>query len=258
MPLTYVAHQVPVLAMKLGRPRWFDGTALALGSMAPDWTYALVGTGLYFNAHAPIPLLLFCVPAATGAALVVRRTAPTAAAYLPEPPGLPLRRLRLINAHHPPLAMTVTSALLGALTHVGWDSFTHAGRWGARAVPWLRDTHQIAGHAVAGSSMAQQASTVLGFLAGVLLLAQVLRRLPRWTDAEVIDAPPTEGAGLFWTATAVGAAVGVVWGVDAGSFIAGAVVRCSLGIAAGALVGVLLARRKPRWSGPRTRRRHVV
>jgi hypothetical protein len=44
LPFTYLAHQVPALALKRRWPAAFDGTALALGTMAPDWPYALSGS----------------------------------------------------------------------------------------------------------------------------------------------------------------------------------------------------------------------
>jgi hypothetical protein len=94
MPLTYVSHQVPALAAKLAGPRWFDGTALALGSMSPDWPFAFDGTRLAFNAHRTRPVLAFCVPVSVAGAVALRLLAPTAAQYLPELPGLPARAAR--------------------------------------------------------------------------------------------------------------------------------------------------------------------
>ncbi|MFB9322798.1 DUF4184 family protein [Cryptosporangium minutisporangium] len=239
MPLTYLAYQVPAFALKLGRPRWFDGTALALGSMAPDWAYVLVGSRFAVDAHAPAGLLLLAVPAAAVAAVVTRRLAPAVADCLPEPLGLPLRRLRAIGARRPPLVLTGVSALFGALTHVGWDSFTHAGRWGARTVPWLRDSHEILGATFTGAKLAQRGSTVLGLVLGLVLLGLVLRTLP---DVQSTGTAPRAAVGRFWAAVGVGGLVGVLWGLGAGSFVAGAVIRVSLGVAAGVVIGALLVR----------------
>jgi hypothetical protein len=238
MPLTYVAHQVPALALKLGRPRWFDGTALALGSMSPDWPYALEGSRFAVDAHGAPGFLLVAVPTAIAATLVTRRLAPVAAGYLPEAPGLPLRRLRSLGAGRPPLRRTLVSAFLGTLSHVGWDTFTHQGLWGARTVPWLRASHDVFGHAVAGAKIAQLASTTLGFAGGLLLLGVVLRRLPD-VDSRGTRRPP--GAGRFWAGAGLGAVAGLVWGYDAGpASIAVMISRGSLGLAGGAVLGTLL------------------
>jgi len=174
MPLTYVSHQVPALAAKLARPAWFDGTALALGSMSPDWPFAFAGTRLETNAHNTRGVLMLCVPASVLAAVAARRLA-FAASYLPEFRGLPLRRLALVGERRPPLAVTVASALAGAWSHVAWDSFTHDGRWGARRVRWLAAPHQVGGRAVTGAFVAQHTSTVVGGVVGLVLLSRVLR-----------------------------------------------------------------------------------
>ena len=35
------------------------------------------------------------------------------------------------------LALVCAGLMIGALTHVVWDAFTHAGMWGPRTLPWL-------------------------------------------------------------------------------------------------------------------------
>jgi hypothetical protein len=237
MPLTYVAHQVPALLLKLGRPRWFDGTALALGSMSPDWAYALEGSRYAVDAHRGPALLLLAVPAAMGATLATRRLAPVAADYFPEVPGLPFRRLRSLGARRPPLCTTLISAFLGVMTHVGWDTFTHPGQWGARTVPWLRASHEVFGHAVAGAKLAQYNSTTLGFAVGLLLLSVILGGLPPADDRSV----RRPGAGRFWTGVGLGTLLGVIWAVDADPINAAVMInRASLGLASGAMLGVAL------------------
>lgn len=285
MPLTYVSHQVPALAAKLARPAWFDGTALALGSMSPDWPFALAGTRLETDAHNTRGVLLLCVPAATVAAVAARRLAPVAAGYLPELPGLPLRRLALLEARRPALAVTVVSALAGAWSHVAWDSFTHDGRWGSSRVRWLGSTHHVGGRPVSGAVLAQHTSSVVGGAIGLLLLSRVLRHLPDWVDEkppgwvhqipeDYEHAPHGLGPGLpepvavepvaptpagragFWAAVGAGTAAGAVWGCSGGwdgrFNIAVLVVRTSFGTAAGAVVGALTGRRKLRRANQRT------
>jgi hypothetical protein len=250
MPLTYVSHQAPALAAKLATPHWFDGTALALGSMAPDWPFAFDGTPLAFNAHATKPVLAFCVPASVAGALAVRWLAPVAAPYLPELPGLPLRRLALLAQHRPPVAITVLSALAGAWSHVAWDSFTHDGRWGARRIPWLAATHHVNGRPVTGAVLAQYGCTLAGGLVSLVLLGKVLEELPGWVAKEGPDAqtvsPSEHSPGRFWSGVAAGTAAGLAWGLSGDRKIAPLVIRASFGMAAGAVGGAVWARRKLR------------
>lgn len=281
MPLTYVSHQLPALAAKLARPTWFDGTALALGSMSPDWPFALAGTRLETNVHNTRGVLLLCVPASVLGAVAARRLAPGVAGYLPELPGLPLRRLSLLASRRPSLLVTTLSALAGAWSHVAWDSFTHDGRWGARNVRWLAAPHHVGGRPVTGAFLAQHTSTVVGGVVGLVLLSRVLRELPGWADekppgwarqrpgvdrgagattATGGDTGPGEhvpppGRARFWATVAAGTAAGAVWGSrpgwDGRFNIAVLVIRISFGTAAGAVVGALQTRRKLRGASQR-------
>jgi len=58
MPATFPSHAAAVLPLKLWRPRWFDGVALVVGSMAPDLGYPLVGLVSLPDTHSAAGLLL--------------------------------------------------------------------------------------------------------------------------------------------------------------------------------------------------------
>ena len=57
------------------------------------------------------------------------------------------------------------AVVLGSTTHVGWDEFTHAGRWGATHIRWLRADH----FGYAGYHWMQAASSVLGLVVVVVV-----------------------------------------------------------------------------------------
>ncbi len=237
MPITYLAHQAPVLAIKRRWPA-FDGTALALGSMAPDWAYVLNGTPLQFDGHTLMGIVAFCVPAAVVAALVLRRVAPVLFAYGPNPPQLPVRRLRALGSRRPPLAATVAGAAVGALTHVLWDMFTHDDRWGARHIGWLRSVPlTIGAHTVTGANVLQYLSHVLGSIGAVLLLAGMLRS-GAWGD------PPAARGGRprFVAIAAAGVIAAGAWAAI-GAGLPLRVNRLALGTAAGLVVASLACRR---------------
>ena len=137
MPFTFLAHQAPVLPLLLLRPRWFDGVALCLGSMAPDLAYLAAGTRVGFASHTPAALLWFCLPVTLILTALVRRTAAPLLAHLPVSPAL-RDRLAPLAGPAPGVLLTITSALLGASTHVLLDAFTHRHGLGVAAWPWLR------------------------------------------------------------------------------------------------------------------------
>ena len=81
--------------------------------------------------------------------------------------------------------LLVISLMLGVLSHIGWDLFTHEGRWGVEAIPALQ---QMWGP-LAGYKWLQHGSSVVGLLIiGIFALRWLHRRpavrrpriLPAW------------------------------------------------------------------------------
>ncbi|MEY4576015.1 MAG: hypothetical protein RL701_718, partial [Pseudomonadota bacterium] len=62
MPFTFFAHQTIVMPFKWAKPRWFDGMALCIGSMAPDFAYALDHTPLSFHSHNIPEQVVWTIP----------------------------------------------------------------------------------------------------------------------------------------------------------------------------------------------------
>uniref|UniRef100_UPI002811FC50 DUF4184 family protein n=1 Tax=Streptomyces sp. TaxID=1931 RepID=UPI002811FC50 len=87
------------------------------------------------------------------------------------------------------------SAVLGALTHVVWDAFTHPDRWGMRVFPVL-------GREVAGSPLywyLQYGGSAVAAVVIIVFAARALRRMPGGEPAGV----PVLSAGDRWAAAAV-------------------------------------------------------
>jgi hypothetical protein len=147
LPVTFLAHQAPVLPLKLAAPRRWDGTALVVGSMVPDLAYATMGTPWYVPAHDPGPQLWFCLPLGTVATVVARRElAPVLAAHLPDRAPWHLRDYAALGRwpapgpgpRWPPWLVLAVSVLTGSLSHVALDSFTHSHGWVVENVELLR------------------------------------------------------------------------------------------------------------------------
>ena len=83
-------HPVAVLPLKLWRPRWFDGVALVLGSMAPDVAYAFDGSGwpVWPFSHEYAGLFGWCLPITLVGCWTVRRDR-ARARRAPPGPALP-------------------------------------------------------------------------------------------------------------------------------------------------------------------------
>jgi hypothetical protein len=110
MPLTFPAHAAAVLPAKWARPGWFDGLALVIGSCAPDFAYALDGSGLdrpvrtlpptWSIAHSWLGIVVWGLPVTIAVCRLLRRAAKTP---------------------WPAWYISVTSATIGAASHVVWD-----------------------------------------------------------------------------------------------------------------------------------------
>ncbi|MET7424992.1 DUF4184 family protein [Dactylosporangium sp. NPDC005555] len=173
MPLTFPSHPAAVLPLKVWRPRWFDGVALVAGSTAPDLAYALDGSGLpvWPLSHQLPGLVVWCLPVTVAVVWLTRRAAPVLAAHLPG--------LAAFGAlgRWPAWPVTVSSALLGAASHLALDRVEFL-------LPW--------------SEYVMHALGALGFAAVVAHIGR--RRLLRFWHG---DPPPRNRRPvLFWTVAA--------------------------------------------------------
>ena len=125
MPLTFLSHQAVVLPLKIGAPRATSGTALVIGSMAPDVEYLLRGYPTSTVGHTWAGQLTFCLPVTIALFWVVTRViAEPAAAHAPEGGDLHLSDYALIrrqpvSARH--WLIVAVSALVGSASHVLLD-----------------------------------------------------------------------------------------------------------------------------------------
>ncbi|MFJ8945944.1 DUF4184 family protein [Streptomyces sp. NPDC102395] len=89
------------------------------------------------------------------------------------------------------------SAVLGSLTHVVWDAFTHLDRWGMRLFPVLGET-------VAGSPLywyLQYGGSAVAAVAIAAFLTSALRRTP---PGEPLGVPVLSTRDRWWAAALIG------------------------------------------------------
>lgn len=175
MPFTgsHVAAVLPLM-------RWgLVPSALVIGSMTPDLPYYLPTPFHPGTTHSMIGVVGVDVLLG-GVAFGVWQyvLAPFAIAIAPANlrDRLDPRPSIGLGAQLPgwrPGLMLVVSLAVGAATHVLWDSFTHAGRWGPAHIGWLADSHA----GLAGYRWTQIVSSIIGAAAIAVWLARW------WTSA---------------------------------------------------------------------------
>lgn len=137
MPFT-LAH--PLAVIPLARTK-LALSALVIGSMSPDFEYFIRARQDSHSAHSILGLIVFCLPTSLLMLWLWHGLLKRPLVEL-----LPDRHQGLL---HPYLdrftwrsmkqfALHCVAALIGAATHVVWDSFTHPWGWPVQAMSWMQ------------------------------------------------------------------------------------------------------------------------
>ncbi|QHJ06197.1 DUF4184 family protein [Hymenobacter busanensis] len=212
MPFTF-CHPAAVLPLRQLLPR-LPLSALVVGSMSPDFIYFLRLVPDGDIGHTLAGLFTFCLPTSLAVLWLWHRVVKeAAAAVLPAP-----LRVRLWPPARQPFAFGPASRflgiggaiLVGALTHIVWDGFTHADGWAVRHLPLLQGAVPFLGF---GSMPISKLAQHLSSLAGGLLLLWWFRK---WLRTAPVAAPQasriTEVSSLVWPLLLVSAAAAAGFG----------------------------------------------
>ena len=233
VPFTFLAHQAPVLPLKLWRPHWFSGAGLVVGSMAPDFDKFIDGADAGRYGHTLRGQFVYCLPLSLAIYwLLVRVAAPALARVGPAMGVLRLRDYAAALAAAPPLRerglVVVASILIGSASHVAFDGFTHADPRVVALLPALRSRVVPVGSAQYWApELFQLVARGLGALAtaGIMLWIARRRRALAWAGlgpaTALPAAAPPAAARRFWAAVAAVALAGAALFVAAHLTLAG-------------------------------------
>jgi hypothetical protein len=210
VPFT-LAHPAAVLPLvHQGRARGaLIGSALVFGAMAPDVPYFAGAFALGDLAHtwAAVPTLDLAITAVLFAAWHLVLRAPLVgllpARWAAAAEQLTAPRDRKVRFSAVP--WFVLSAVIGGVTHVAWDGFTHPGRFGVRLFPVLQ-TARIVGEPP--YVLLQYGCSVLGVGALGFWTVREMRRAVRSGPG---TAPPAGHRRLAFGLIAVSAALGTAY-----------------------------------------------
>jgi hypothetical protein len=200
VPYPLLAHQAPVLPLKLWRPAAYNGTALVVGSLAPDLqNFFNTARGTADFGHTTAGQLLFCLPVTMAVVLLVGnlRLGEVLAARLG-------KRLAWLSdaatdvARPGGVRRAAISALIGSFSHLAFDAVTH------ETVPAHLPRHVFHVHGLTFSmhTVTQVGASVLGALVALWLLRRISLQNTR-------EAPTRRGGGWLLVPFALaGAALG--------------------------------------------------
>ncbi len=159
MPFT-PAHVAAVLPLR-GRVA-LPFAALAAGSMSPDLPYFLpFGASIPRHVtHSALSIITWDLVLGLAMWITWRMLAPTLHDVAPAPIR---NRWRLPTAAQPQWLIVALAVMIGAATHVVWDSFTHAGYWGSSLAP-LAASYPSPRGPMAGFRYLQYASGAVGLV----------------------------------------------------------------------------------------------
>jgi hypothetical protein len=136
VPFT-VSHAAAVLPLQRITRGRVPLAAMMIGSMAPDFAYFLPLSMSRMSTHDLDGLFLFCLPAGLAVWLLfVKVLERPTIELLP----MPWRERVPRSAPVTPRALVLASLgiIIGGLTHIAWDSFTHAFTPVSHFLPGLR------------------------------------------------------------------------------------------------------------------------
>jgi hypothetical protein len=175
MPFT-ISHAAAVLPLrKLGGSR-LPLAAMMIGSMSPDFAYFLPFDLGRMSTHEFDGILMFCWPVGLALWLLF--------VHLVERPTIELLpeewRARVPRSDAVPslrmYALASIAIVLGAMTHVAWDAFTHANTTITNAFPAFRaEVFTFHGRKIRVFLILQYLSSVIGLL-GLAIWARNVRR----------------------------------------------------------------------------------
>jgi hypothetical protein len=169
MPFTLSHPAAAAPFWPLVRRSWLPLSALAIGTMSPDFECLWRLRTESRVSHTPLGILDFCLPVGLVALALwvyVLRTPTRRLLALPPAPLDTPRRWWLLSA---------AAIVLGAATHIVWDGFTHGLDWAVRLVPGLQHIVRLGSLAIPVFNLLQHASTVIGGLIVLGWLVQEIR-----------------------------------------------------------------------------------
>ena len=224
MPFTFFSHQAIVLPAKMKLPRLVSGTALVIGSMAPDFTYFLRARPPWHSAHTIPGQFIYCLPETLIVVWLVRNViAGPLSERLSDGGDFHLHDYGTlaIPRSWPYWLKVIPSALLGSFSHIAWDSFTHVDGWSARRLGFDHlVVCTVAGHPLLLYKLLQHGSSVIGAAITLFLLRYIGERrlLLRWAGLDVpaisggaaADSASPPGQWIFWLIPFICAAAGLL------------------------------------------------
>ena len=197
MPFTF-AHPLAILPLGIRENRYLDFTALIFGSMAPDFEYFIHFRPYQLHGHTLLGQLYYNLPLVLIISLIwhyiikeqviLNLPAPYCTHYL----YLTKKRWRIKSARS--FVVFISSALIGMLTHLLWDSFTHIEGYFVTQIAILSYSISLMNYKIPLYKVLQHGSTLIGL---IIIMVYLLRIQEKTLTDKIIGISKTSKL-FFW------------------------------------------------------------
>ncbi|MBS1631355.1 MAG: DUF4184 family protein [Bacteroidetes bacterium] len=183
MPFTF-SHPAIVLPLTYLPKRWFSLTGLVIGSMTPDFEYFIRMKVESEYSHTLTGLLWFDLP--LGILLcfifqnIVRNNLFDNLPTFLKSRFVAFKQFNWNRHFKENWLIVIISILIGAASHLFWDSFTHSNGYFVQTIPALTNTVVLLGRQVPILKILQHSSTLIGGL----IIAYAIYKLPTERNVE--------------------------------------------------------------------------
>ncbi len=177
MPFTF-SHPAIILPLTYLPKKWFSLTGLVIGSLTPDFEYFLRMSVKSNYSHTLDGLFWFDLPLGLLLAFIfhdiVRNSLFDNLPTFFKSRFLAFRQFNWNEHFKRNWFVVIISILIGAASHILWDSFTHEHGYFVEKIPTLINTVDLFGRQIPILKILQHSSTIIGGL----LIALAVYKLP--------------------------------------------------------------------------------
>jgi len=178
MPFTF-SHPAIILPLRYLPRQWFSLTGLVVGSLTPDFEYFIRMRIQSNYSHTLSGLLWFDLPLGVLLAFIfhniVRDSLFDNLPVILKSRFLLFKQFDWNNYFKNNWFVVTASVLIGAFSHLFWDSFTHEHGFFVETIPALTNTIEILGKQIPILKILQHSSTLIGGL----VIVFVILKLPK-------------------------------------------------------------------------------
>lgn len=195
MPFTF-SHPAIILPLTFLPRQWFSLTGLVIGSLTPDFEYFLRMRIKSDYSHTIDGLFWFNLPLGLLLAFIFHNIVRNS--LFDNLPSILKSRFSTLrqfdwNRHFKRNWFVVTiSILIGAASHIIWDSFTHNSGYFVQSIPALQNSVDFLGEQIPIFKILQHTSTLLG---GLVIVFAIYKLPINKTEKESINV-------RYWTIVA--------------------------------------------------------